>query len=200
MGEVTIRRGEIADIPAVSAMLAQSFENDPEMAAIIPPPEQRPERLQRMFAAQARHHYFPYGAVDLAFAGTQLLGAAMWAAPGHASPPPFALARMVPEYAAALGPHLWRGLRAEQVAQRYHPHYDHWYLYVIGASPAAQGRGVGRALLEHGLARADSAGDAAYLEATTSRSAALYRRLGVVDLGNQPSGTTGMWRPAKVSD
>lgn len=107
---------------------------------------------------------------------------------------------MAPEYAAALGPHLWRGLRAEQVAQRYHPHYDHWYLYVIGASPAAQGRGVGRALLEHGLARADSAGDAAYLEATTPRSAALYRRLGFVDLGNQPSGTTGMWRPAKVTD
>jgi ribosomal protein S18 acetylase RimI-like enzyme len=55
---------------------------------------------------------------------------------------------------------------------------------------------VGRALLEHRLAAIDAP---AYLEAATDRAAALYRRLGFVDLGRfsgRHMPALGMWRPA----
>ena len=44
--------------------------------------------------------------------------------------------------------------------------------------PAAQGRGLGSALMAPVLERADRAGHPAYLEATSARNKALYERHG----------------------
>lgn len=57
-----------------------------------------------------------------------------------------------------------------------------WYLTMLAADPASQGRGLGSALLRHGLARADAAGVPAYLEASSPRNEALYARHGFVAL------------------
>jgi ribosomal protein S18 acetylase RimI-like enzyme len=65
----------------------------------------------------------------------------------------------------------------EQMAG-YHPAEPHWYLPLIGVAPSAQGRGFGSLLLEHAAARCDREGLPAYLEATSPRSLALYRRHG----------------------
>lgn len=64
-----------------------------------------------------------------------------------------------------------------------HPHEEHWYLMVLGTDPHFQRRGVGRALLEPTLARADEIGLPAYLETQTEANLAYYRRFGfeVVD-------------------
>jgi len=45
----------------------------------------------------------------------------------------------------------------EQMAQ-FHPAGELWYLPMIGVDPVAQGRGLGSALLRHGLAACDRAG------------------------------------------
>ena len=50
----------------------------------------------------------------------------------------------------------------------------------------AQGIGVGTELLRHAIDRFD--GNAAYLEASTPRSAALYERLGFIPMGTFASG------------
>jgi len=84
---------------------------------------------------------------------------------------------------------------------RFHPHGEHWYLRLIGVDPSVQGRGHGSALLRHTLARCDSEGLPAYLEATTERSAVLYERHGFeatgrIQIGESPT-LWPMLRPAR---
>jgi ribosomal protein S18 acetylase RimI-like enzyme len=54
----------------------------------------------------------------------------------------------------------------------------HAYLWFLGVSPSAQGRGVGSALLRAAGARLDAENLPAYLETGTTRNVALYRRHG----------------------
>jgi GNAT superfamily N-acetyltransferase len=72
-----------------------------------------------------------------------------------------------------------------------HPAADVWYLPLIGVDLIAQGRGLGSALLRHGLATCDSDGLPAYLEATNPRNRILYERHGfdvldVIQAGSSP--------------
>jgi ribosomal protein S18 acetylase RimI-like enzyme len=54
----------------------------------------------------------------------------------------------------------------------------HWYLFVLGVDPPRQGQGVGGALLQPVLARADSAGQPCYLETTKERNVPFYNKHG----------------------
>jgi GNAT superfamily N-acetyltransferase len=60
----------------------------------------------------------------------------------------------------------------------HHPTDPVWYLPFVGVDPLRQGGGVGTELVRAGLARADTDGLPAYLEASTARNRALYERLG----------------------
>jgi GNAT superfamily N-acetyltransferase len=53
-----------------------------------------------------------------------------------------------------------------------------WYLSILGVHPAAQGRGLGAALLEPTLAEARRAGAVCWLETFSARAAQFYARLG----------------------
>jgi ribosomal protein S18 acetylase RimI-like enzyme len=83
----------------------------------------------------------------------------------------------------------------------HHPEEPVWHLYFIGVDPNQQGRSIGSALLEHGLARADADGHAAYLEASTPRNRALYERHGFEVVGEiRAADSPAMWpmfRPAR---
>jgi ribosomal protein S18 acetylase RimI-like enzyme len=59
-----------------------------------------------------------------------------------------------------------------------HPREPHAHLVFLGVSPTAQGMGVGSAILKHTLAPLDEARTLAFLETTTERNVALYRRHG----------------------
>jgi ribosomal protein S18 acetylase RimI-like enzyme len=65
----------------------------------------------------------------------------------------------------------------------HHPEGPHWYLPLIGVVPAAQGRGIGSALLRHALAAADRDRLPAYLESSNARNIPLYQRHGFALLG-----------------
>lgn len=87
----------------------------------------------------------------------------------------------------------------EQMAT-FHPTEPHWYLPFIGTDPVKQGNGDGSALLRHALGICDQQKMPAYLEATSPRSASLYRRhgfetLGVVQAGNSPPITPMLRKP-----
>ena len=62
--------------------------------------------------------------------------------------------------------------------------------------PAAQGRGLGTALVRPMLERCDREGRPAYLEATTPRNRALYERLGfaLVEEMRFPQDGPPLWR------
>lgn len=55
---------------------------------------------------------------------------------------------------------------------------DAWYLSILGISPAAQGKGVGRSLLLPTLDEADRAGAVCYLETYSPRTLRFYGRMG----------------------
>ncbi|WP_241846129.1 GNAT family N-acetyltransferase [Streptomyces sp. MJM1172] len=61
---------------------------------------------------------------------------------------------------------MMRWFQAAEAAAGRGPQEPHWYLAVLGADPAAQGRGHGAALLRSGLAKADADGLATYLESS----------------------------------
>ena len=54
----------------------------------------------------------------------------------------------------------------------------HWYLFILAARPDAQRRGVGTALIRHGLARIDEQGLPCYLETTSPKNVEYYPRHG----------------------
>jgi len=71
----------------------------------------------------------------------------------------------------------------------------HWYLWVLGVAPEAQGRGIGGRLLEPVLARAASEGVPCYLETQTEENVAFYRKrgFGVVFEAREPVGDLPIW-------
>jgi len=86
---------------------------------------------------------------------------------------------------------------------KHHPmDRPHAYLWFLGVAPAAQGRGVGSALLRSATARLDAAGQHAYLETQTERNIALYVRHGfTVTSEHRPRPDAprlwSMWREAQ---
>ena len=66
----------------------------------------------------------------------------------------------------------------DRMEERHPQDPPHWYLFILGTEPAAQGRGLGSALLDQGLARVDADGMPAYLESSSERNLALYGRHG----------------------
>jgi ribosomal protein S18 acetylase RimI-like enzyme len=70
-----------------------------------------------------------------------------------------------------------------------------WFLDHIGVEPAHQGQGIGRRLIEHGLALADADGVAAFLETSTARNVGYYERFGfrVVFDDDVPDGGPHIW-------
>ena len=72
----------------------------------------------------------------------------------------------------------------------YPDHGAHVASATYAVNPAAQGRGVGRALVEHSLAQAQAAGFMAmqfnYVVSTNAPAVELYRKLGFVIAGTLP--------------
>jgi GNAT superfamily N-acetyltransferase len=70
-----------------------------------------------------------------------------------------------------------------------------WFLDLVGVAPGAQGRGLGRALVRHGLQRARADGCPAFLETGTPRNVPFYEGLGFRVVGAQqaPDGGPVIW-------
>ncbi|MFI2283047.1 GNAT family N-acetyltransferase [Nocardia beijingensis] len=91
---------------------------------------------------------------------------------------------------------------------REHPReFPHRYLQVIVTVPQHRGKGAGAAILADRLRAASEAGVPAFLEASTERSARLYRRCGFAPTGtthtlpeNGPTLIPMWFRPQRVRD
>lgn len=70
-----------------------------------------------------------------------------------------------------------------------------WFLDAVAVRPAAQGRGLGRTLVRHGLERARADGCPAFLETGNPRNVAFYESLGfqIVDEQRAPEGGPMIW-------
>jgi ribosomal protein S18 acetylase RimI-like enzyme len=78
---------------------------------------------------------------------------------------------------------LLRGARVMTRLDHAHPDAPHWYVAIAGVAPDAQGRGHGRALLDHALALAAADGVPCHLETTNLANVPFYRHLGFALVG-----------------
>ena len=76
-----------------------------------------------------------------------------------------------------------------------------WHLSPICVVPASQGRGAGKALMDHALSRVRASGQPCYLETQSAGNAAFYRACGFRKISHTPVPGTDMvhwgmlWEP-----
>lgn len=195
---IAVRPATTQDLPKITEVLVEAFEEDPAFWRIVGRRENSRELLRGLFTLQLREHYLPHGAVDVAVSSADgLVATALWETPDTAAH----LSQRVSKAAGLvrlLGTATPRALRRELQADAYHPKFPHWYLYAIGTGANARGKGAGSALLSHGIERAGR--NPIYLESSTPRSASLYERHGFFPLGRIPDNDDfpaelAMWRP-----
>jgi ribosomal protein S18 acetylase RimI-like enzyme len=136
---------------------------------------QRRRLLPRHYRAMIRRVHLPRGASWTTAGGD---GAALWFPPRTLS---FSwserlteIVSLLPEGLDSLG----RARRWERLIAKHHPREPHWYLETLAVAPESQRSGVGTALIEPGLARADADGLPAFLETQRQSNIPYYRRFG----------------------
>jgi GNAT superfamily N-acetyltransferase len=188
-------------VPRLARALAAAFEDDPVFGWLIPhSAPRRRARLTRFFALELSHLVIPAGA---AWTTPALEGAALSLPPGKWRMPVGVTFGHAPAFARVFGHRIGHALAIITWMEQKHIREPHHYLPYIGVAPAAQGRGLGTALMAPVLDQADADGLPAYLEATSERNAKLYARLGFETLdelrvlGSPP--LTLMRRPAATA-
>jgi GNAT superfamily N-acetyltransferase len=188
-------------VPRLARALAAAFEDDPVFGWLIPhSAPRRRARLTRNIALELSHLEIPAGA---AWTTPALEGAALSLPPGKWRMPVGVTFGHAPAFARVFGHRIGHALAIITWMEQKHIREPHHYLPYIGVAPAAQGRGLGTALMAPVLDQADADGLPAYLEATSERNAKLYARLGFETLdelrvlGSPP--LTLMRRPAATA-
>lgn len=171
-----IRRARAEDVPALAAMLARAFLDDPVAEWAWRPDALREKALRRFQATRLRQLVLH----EEVWTSEDLCSAALWAPPGHWHSSLREVAQLGPCFLhprllgrmplVALG---WE--RLERAHPRGNPHF---YLAVLGTDPAAQGRGLGSAVLRGVLDQCDADGVGAYLESSKESNIAFYARHG----------------------
>lgn len=174
----TVRPFVRGDLRATVGALARAFDDDPVMAWIFPDEAMRRRRLAPFFASTLRSVSLHQAGTEVAVSGGQVLGGAIWLAPGAWRPPLRRQLASLPASVIRLGSRLPVASATYGALVRVHPERPHWYLSGIGTDPPAQGTGVGSALLQSRLARCDAARQAAYLESSKQSNVPFYERHG----------------------
>lgn len=165
-------------------VLAKAFADDPVIRWLVSDPRRDVAMFRFLDVAS---HGAPIGA-DLSFDGDQAVGAAVWDPPGHKAD--VEQWKLLPMLINVFRTRLRRGAAVEEIFAKHRPKELHWYLSTIGA--VHQGRGIGTALMEHGLARVEGP---AYLESSNEANIPLYERFGfrVTDVITLPWNGPQVW-------
>jgi ribosomal protein S18 acetylase RimI-like enzyme len=186
------------------AVLARAFYDDPLFSWVIPDDATRLARLT-WFMGLAAKYGTKYGEVETTAGAVE--GNAIWLPPGDTDVPAMRM-MMAGMWMAPLklgmGP-LTRFLKLMDITEKLHHEAvpePHHYLMVLGVDPPRQGQGVGSALMQPVLQRADAAHLPCYLETQKEINVKLYRRHGfeVVVEDDFPDGGPHYWtmkRPAR---
>jgi len=168
-----------ADLDEVIRTLTDAFAVDPHMDWFMRDDAQRDAARLTLFEFLIRRVGAGSARIDRPASGG---AAAVWMPFEWLGPTPFlAELRGMPTMLRITGG-LSRFFRLQAIRadmDKHHPVDErHAYLWFLGVSPAAQGRGIGSALLRAANARLDAEALPAYLETGTTRNVALYERHG----------------------
>ena len=194
------RRATIDDAGTLSRLFAAAFTHDPVMDWIARPAPHRARALEQFFFWLLRVRAIPHGEVWMS---ADASACAAWLPPGADATAGGLLEqlKLMPLFVRLCGlPRLLRGSAMADAMEKNHPQVDHFYLAFIAVAPRLQGLGLGGAILEATVKRADEAGMPAYLENSNPKNTRLYERAGfVAGKSIAPRGAPpllGMWRKA----
>jgi ribosomal protein S18 acetylase RimI-like enzyme len=163
--------------------LTEAFADDPMWRCILPNLESRMGLLPPMWDALIGFARV-YGTVLTTPTGQ---GAACWVAPGKTKMTLWklvrtgmALPRSMMHLPKDARDRFFRMMRFIDEGHERLMTVPHWYLWVLGVAPDAQRQGIGRALLQPVLRRADANGVPCYLETQSEANVAFYRSIGFV--------------------
>jgi GNAT superfamily N-acetyltransferase len=190
-----------ADVSRLADVLADAFLDDPVYTWMLPGTLRPRARLRAMFTAEMEHYGLPQGTI---WTSSGYDGAAVELSPGAWEMPMSMTGKEALTWLRAFGRRMTLAARVQRALQARHPREPHFYLRIVGVRTARQGQGMGSALMQATLQRADAAGLPAYIEASSQRSASLYQRLGFVHTGvlELPDGGPPVWpmrRPPSAS-
>ena len=189
-----LQKRQLADAGDV---LGRAFYDDSLMTYVLPDDAQR-ERVLPWFMGIAAKYGLMYGDVDTTVGKVE--AAAIWLPPGDAPPSTFRMARagmIWAPFKLGMGA-MSRFMTVNNVVEELHKRdvpAQHWYLMVLGVDPPRQGQGVGGALIQPVLARADAQGLPCYLETMKERNVTFYRKHGfhVLVEDDIPKGGPHFW-------
>jgi GNAT superfamily N-acetyltransferase len=161
-------------------VLARAFFSDPFFVYALPDPERRRRVLGAWCTDFVRYGYY-FGEVYTT-AG-RVRGVAVWLPPGRSRITPLRALRagwLWTPFRLGIGT-LWRLSRAGVELSWLYRRVDvsrQWHLSWLGVDPAYQRQGIGSALLQPVLARADAEGIACCLATFTEENVRFYQRRG----------------------
>jgi ribosomal protein S18 acetylase RimI-like enzyme len=198
---VNVRRATEKDIPAMAAMLARAFHDDPIVAWVFRDDRRRPKYTRRFFAGRARV-LIGQREIYTIDGDSRAAAVAMWARPDEWRDPPLQAMRELATLVPGVGRRAARVMRGLVQVESRHPKPPHWYLAVLGTDPSRQGEGLATRLLGVVLDECDRDEVPAYLETGTERNVAFYTRHGfkVIEELHLPKGPTVwlMWREPRL--
>ena len=194
-----------ADERPASQALGRAFARDPAVEYILGEAP-RIERVTWLLRQAMRASEAEAGGGATRVVGDPIAGVATWIPPERDPIPSFPRHLRLGGWAIpwrvgiTVLPRVLR--RDDDAARRYRRDLEQpeWILDLLGVDPAAQGRGIGRALVQDGLTRAAADGLPVYLQTYRIENVAWYRTLGfeVVSEGSHadvPPGWGLRWTP-----
>ena len=170
--DVAITQADAEQWAQLGQVLGQAFAEDPVVSWALG----SAASIGATFGRLARDVYLPRGICHLA-AGQ---GGTMWLAAGQSKDLGLlsTLAAGWPLLRLGGVRHPWRALLVDIGMKGRRPSAPHMYLFAVGVTKSARGRGIGRRLLTPVLAKCDGARLPAYLENSSDRNTGLYESLG----------------------
>lgn len=189
-----IARLERPERSTVVTVVARAFWDDP-LYNFFMPDLLRQHRLAPAFFARNIDDCAKWGEVHVAHLDGAIAGTAAWLPPGVTVPSAslhalLGNAQLLRVLAVAVNRRRATALLRE-LPRRQLP-VDHWFLSILATDPRMQGQGVGSALLEPVLARADDSSTPVLLRTQRETNLAYYARFGfevteVIDLPDSPN-------------
>ena len=161
---------------ALGAITAEAFREDPVTSWIMG----KEPAMRAVFSVLARQVYTQRGICYLA----KDEGATMWLPPGSSAVMgPWGQLQLAVGLAMKSGiAGVKRALVAGETMDAHHPKDPHVYLFTIGVTETARGKGLGRKLMAPMLDACDRAGLPIYLENTNPANSGFYRSHGFKQL------------------
>jgi GNAT superfamily N-acetyltransferase len=175
-----VRLATSGEIGEMAAVLARAFERDPFYTYLAGDASERSQRMRDGWTGILR---FTADNLSTTYTTDDHAGVALWHPPGYYGAGFIDSLRLLPSVSRLAGGYgrlreVSRAVGALEERRRQHVPMPHFYLSALGVDPERQGEGIGTALMQPVLHRADREERPCYLETATARNVLLYERQG----------------------